>query len=140
MVERWFELIDNGDVAGFGEVLTSDFVFHFPGGAQQARGLEEMRNLAKRGVEDAQTGAPAWSMYAPQVIAAARRIAQRANRRRFDIGVLLVLGLGAAPVPGAQSSDATPAARILAANEQLLSQGKVDRLDLFFSADSSKAS
>jgi ketosteroid isomerase-like protein len=46
MVQRWFELIDNGDVAAFGEVLTDDFIFHFPGGTEQARGLEEMRQLS----------------------------------------------------------------------------------------------
>jgi predicted ester cyclase len=46
MVERWFELVDNGNVADLGEVLSQDFVFHHPGGVHQTQGLEEMKKLS----------------------------------------------------------------------------------------------
>lgn len=54
---------------------------------------------------------------------------------RLNLGVVLLLVFGAGSLLGAQSSDTSPATRILAANEQLLNQGQVDTLDQFFSAD-----
>jgi len=45
IVERWFELMDSGDVAGLGEVLSQDFVYHLPGGIHKLQGLEEVKEL-----------------------------------------------------------------------------------------------
>jgi predicted ester cyclase len=53
----------------------------------------------------------------------------------MNLAVLPMLVLGAGSVVCAQPGETTPAARILAANEQLLNQGKVDTFDQFFSAD-----
>jgi len=51
------------------------------------------------------------------------------------LGTLLVLGLASAPLSHAQSGEASPGDRIQAANEQLLNQGHLDRLEEFFSAE-----
>jgi len=52
----------------------------------------------------------------------------------MNLAVLPMLVLGAGSVVCAQPGETTPAARILAANEQLLNQGKAT-FDHFFSAD-----